>query len=266
LLLAAFAGNILWAPSRLLESWLVTVALIAASLAFLGLASGRWEATFIDNRNRMSLSKLQVILWTMAIFSALLSASCFNTGNQGDVSKVMGIAVDPKLWGLLGIALTTAIGTPLALSPKASRVASDAELADTQQNLHALTDVSPQNIQNDGHILIKTDQADARWSDLVRGDDVGNGDTIDFSKVQQLYFTLLTLLIFGLAVAKQFIASSDIAAKLAMHQAVLGADKQPVTAIISELPVPDAGFLGLLAVSGASYLVYKGMSHSKDGP
>jgi hypothetical protein len=248
LLLVCFAGNIHFAPTSPLDTWLVTLVVITVSLALFGLACGRWEATFIDNRNRMSLSKLQVILWTIAIFSALLSASCFNAGGQGDMAAIMGITIDPKLWGLLGIAVTTAIGQPLALSSKSYRVVSDPELDDTKQNLHAITGVPASNVQNDGHVLVKADQTDARWSDLIRGDDVGNADLIDFSKVQQLYFTLLTLLIFGLAVARELVAAAT------SHNA------------ITALPVPDAGFLGLLAASGAGYLVYKGMSHSKDGP
>jgi hypothetical protein len=237
-------------------------------LALVGLAGGRWEATFIDNRNRMSLSKLQVILWTVAILSAILSASCFNAGTLGDVSKIMGVAVDPQLWGLLGISITAAVGTPLILSGKGTRIVSHSELEDTQQNLKAMTGVPEQDIQSRGHILIKTNQADARWSDLIRGDDVGNGDTIDFSKVQQLYFTLLTLLIFGLAVAREFNAASEIARKLAAHQAVTDANGQSITtqAVISQLPVPDTGFLALLAASGAGYIFYKAMSHSQDGP
>jgi len=246
-LIAAFAGNMLFAANNLLGTWLITLVVIAVSLALLGLAAGRWEATFIDNRNRMSLSKLQVLLWTIAIFSSLLSASCFNYGVNGEISSIMGIAVDARLWGLLGISLSLAIGQPLALSGKGSRTASESELKDTKRNLQAITNVPATNIQNNGHVLTKADLADARWSDLVRGDDVGNADMIDFSKVQQLYFTLLTLLIFGLAVAGEF---TDSASK---------------NVAIKQLPVPDAGFLGLLAASGAGYLVYKGMSHSKDG-
>jgi hypothetical protein len=142
--------------------------------------------------------------------------------------------------------ITTAVGQPLALSAKSSRTASPSELNDTKNNLQSITDVPAVNVQADGHILIKATLGDARWSDLVRGDDVGNADMIDFSKVQQLYFTLLTLLIFGLAIAGDFTVS------VSKH------------AVITQLPAPDAGFLGLLAASGAGYLVYKGMSHSKD--
>jgi hypothetical protein len=266
LLLAAFAMNVLWAPTNLFASWITTVALTSASVALIGLACGRWEATFIDNRNRMSLSKLQVILWTVVVLSSILSASCFNAADTGDISKIIGIAVDPTLWGLLGISVTTAVGAPLALSGKGDRTVFQPELDDTKKNLAAITGVPSDHLANDGHLLVKAHQSDARFSDLIRGDDVGNGDTIDFSKVQQLYFTLLTLLIFGLAVAKQFITSAEIAVKLAAHQAVFDANNQKIIhAVINQLPTPDPGFLGLLAASGAGYLFYKAMSHSKDG-
>jgi hypothetical protein len=134
LLLGAFAGNVVWAPIHLLGSWLLTIVVVAVSLALIGLSGGRWEATFIDNRNRISLSKLQVILWTVAIFSSIVSASCFNAGSLGDVSEILGVEIDPTLWGLLGISITSAIGTPLALSGKGSRTASEQELEDTKRN------------------------------------------------------------------------------------------------------------------------------------
>ena len=246
-LIAAFVVNIHFAPGNLVYTWLATLVVIAISLAFFGASSGRWEGTFIDNRNRMSLSKLQVILWTIVIFSALLTASCYNAGTQADPMTVMGIVVDPKLWGLLGISIATALGQPLALAPKTDRTPEPAELTDTQTNLAATTGVPAANITNNGHVLTKANQADARWSDLIHGDDVGNADMIDFSKVQQLYFTLLTLLIFGLTVVDEF------------NKAVTNNN-----ATISKLPVPDAGYLGLLAASGAGYLIYKGMSHTQD--
>jgi hypothetical protein len=116
----------------------------------------------------------------------------------------------------------------------------------TTDNLAATTGVAAGNISSNGHVLTKTNLADARWSDLIHGDDVGNADNIDFSKVQQLYFTLLTLLIFGIAVADEFKAAAKAGTAIA------------------KLPVPDAGYLGLLAASGAGYLVYKAMSHSQD--
>ncbi len=257
--------NVVWAPTQLLAIWPITLVIVCVSLALIGLSGGRWESTFIDNRNRMSLSKLQVVLWTVAIFSSLIAASCFNAGRAGGASTITGVVVDPKLWALLGISISTAVGASLALSGKGSRAASQPELDDTKRNLQGQTGVAQNNITHVGHVLTKANLADARWSDLVRGDDVGNADMIDFSKVQQLYFTLLTLLIFGLAVTKQFASSAETALRLATHETVLDADKHPITqAVITQLPVPDTGFLGLLAVSGAGYLVYKGMSHSQD--
>jgi hypothetical protein len=246
LLAATFAVNVAWAGHMLMVIWLLTLAAVAVSIALFGVAGGRWEATFIDNRNRISLSKFQTMLWTAIIFSALLSASCFNASLGDATSAIIGIVVDPKLWALLGISMTTGVGAPLVLSAKTGRVPSPAELNDTRTNLNAFTGVASQNIGADGHVLVKSDRLDARWSDVVQGDDVGNADTMDFSKVQQLYFTLLTMLIFLLAAGRMF---GDAAKS---HTA------------ITQLPVPDAGFLGLLAVSGAGYLAYKGISHSKD--
>jgi hypothetical protein len=250
-LLAAFAINIVWAPTDLYRIWLVTLAAVCVSLALIGLAGGRWESTFIDNRNRMSLSKLQVVLWTIVVFASLVSASCFNIEHAADPSNITAVVVDPKIWALLGISLTTAVGAPIALSAKGSRTALPAELDETKENLLAQTGVAVTDIGNRGHVLTKVELKDARWSDLIRGDDVGNADLIDFSKVQQLYFTLLTLLIFAFGVAKEFSAQTD-----------LHADPH---AVIPQLPTPDSGMLALLAVSGAGYLVYKGMSHSEDG-
>jgi hypothetical protein len=246
LLAVTFAINVRWAEDMLLTIWLITNAAVALSIALFSHTGGRWEGAFIDNRNRISLSKLQAILWTVIIFSALMSASCFNASLPNGSSSIASIVVDPKLWALLGISMTTGVGTPLVLSGKTKQTPSPQELADTRTNLKALTGVSPANIGADGHVLVKADQMDARWSDIIRGDDVGNADTMDFSKIQQLYFTLLTVLIFLLAIAKTF-------GNAAANHSIIG-----------QLPVPDAGFLGLLAVSGAGYLAYKGLSHSKD--
>jgi hypothetical protein len=84
---------------------------------------------------------------------ALQQAEAGRAANQADMWVIMGIAVDPKLRGLLGISLTPAAGLVLALSSKSSRVASGAELSETRENLSRLTGVPPSNIQNEGHVL-----------------------------------------------------------------------------------------------------------------
>ena len=315
-LVVAASWNIWMAPQFPLAAWIVTLFLTAFSIGLIGRLGGRWASVFIDNRNVMSLSKLQVLAWTAVIFSALLTASAFNAGvksataqipsNQsGSTSSsspaaasasvplaapmaslsatgapaataaapaataaapaaapapstpppavptgsqpfqtVVGIVIDPKIWLLLGISLTAGIATPLVLVPKLDNAAAEDEVAATAAKLCADTGLPPQAITNQGHVLQKTSPAYARWSDLILGDEVGNGAVIDFSKVQQIYFTFLTIFVYSLALATLF--SSGV--------------HNPIT----QLPAPNDGFVTLLAVSHAGSLLYKSTPHSTD--
>jgi hypothetical protein len=55
-----------------------------------------------------------------------------------------------------------------------------------------------------------------------------------------------------------FFVYSWTAMKLVAHLAVRDTNGEPIThAVITQLPAPDPGFLGLLAASGAGYLFYK---------
>jgi hypothetical protein len=65
-------------------------AFVAIAVLMLGFATvsgrgvtGLWRGAMIDDRNRISLSRLQLILWTMVTLGAFLTGVLTNIGNVG---------------------------------------------------------------------------------------------------------------------------------------------------------------------------------------
>jgi hypothetical protein len=98
-------------------SWVGSMALLAAFEAIAGQGvTGDWRGALIDERNMMSLSRLQMALWTIIILSAFLTAAMLNM-RKGQVDP-LAIALPAGIWILLGISATSLIGSPLILSTK----------------------------------------------------------------------------------------------------------------------------------------------------
>ena len=72
------------------------MALLAIDLMVVGcLINGRPAGAFIDNRNRLSLSKMQAAAWTVIVLAAFATAAAFNTaGPNVDFTAVGGLAPD----------------------------------------------------------------------------------------------------------------------------------------------------------------------------
>ena len=75
--IVAFGGILMnWAivSKRPDLAWLVSLVTIGASIAYCGsYCVGTWKGIFIDRRNVMSPSRLQMTCWTVVVTSALLS-------------------------------------------------------------------------------------------------------------------------------------------------------------------------------------------------
>ena len=70
--------------------WLLTLAGSVAAVVTIGITvSGRISGLFIDNRNMMSLSKLQMVIWTLVVLPALITAAAANVGAP-DAAGAMG--------------------------------------------------------------------------------------------------------------------------------------------------------------------------------
>jgi hypothetical protein len=237
------------------DDWLIwiypvnAVLMIVALLAIGAKLHGRPAGLIIDNRNRVSLSKLQMLLWTIVVVSALVAAAAYNVRN-GIVgvgpSKIplgpLEIVIPSELLFAMGIAATSFIATPTVLSLKAKETP-------TQANVDAAAANAPgMDLLHSGKVFGRADLNDAKWSDIFMGDEVGNAATPDLSKIQQFAITLLLVGIYSAQLVRLF-----------------GQVHVPGGAsftFFNSLPVLGDRFVVLMGISHASYLVYKAAPHT----
>lgn len=187
---------------------LIVLLLLAAVIA-IGLASekGRFDGILIDRYNRITLANFQILLWTLLVVSALAATLMTNLMSGKNNLDVLDIAVPPELWLAMGISGGTYAGSKVI----------KLKIPDTT-------------------IERKCSSDDARWIDMLTSD-VGAGDSsIDISKVQMLFFTMILVAGYAATVANSLINA---------------------TGSINELPKLNNTFITLLLISNGTYLVRK---------
>lgn len=243
-------------------TWLLTLILLFVMLILIGLIlKESWDGIFIDQRNKISLSRMQLVFWTVLIVASLLTAALSNVILGADAP--LEIKIPEAVWALLGLgsftfvasnsilaqkqrqvgATTTTVSEANArkvatagTAPSAPKTAAEAtieRLSVIDANLKA-SDGLTQDLRAVGSVIFKGSPMDARWMDIFRGDEA-DSDYVDMSKVQQFSFTALLLFIYAASVFKALAAPG------------------PLTA----LPAIDGGFVALLGLSHAAYLGYK---------
>lgn len=226
------------------ETWAITLVLFGAMLAIAGLGvKGRFDGVFIDKDNRISLSRFQLVAWTLLLVSALFTAGLSNAMPPiaPDAPPPLDIKIPPQIWALLGLGAFTAVAAPAIEDGKRGgpgrSLMGDSGLQ-TQREAVGLALQVDQKLAApavfDGRVLTKVNSADARWIDLIMGDYEG-AFYVDVSKVQKLAFTVILVIIYG--------------AGLWGHMAGV--------APIKDFPAVSAGFLALLGISHAAYLADK---------
>lgn len=221
-------------------AWTLTLLLMAAFVLVAGRAvTGFWFGALIDNRNCISLSRLQMILWTVLVLSAYLCASLYNVGlEQGDP---LAIAIPAQVWILLGISTTSLVGSPLIKGEKRRKAAETKQTNATTAEYEKLHGVKP---TADGVMMRKPDPSHACWGDVFQGEETGNGARLDLSKIQMFFFTVILVMAYGAAVAEMF----------------YGAGGAPISAF----PGLDESATILLGISHAGYLAHKAVPHSRE--
>jgi hypothetical protein len=221
------------------------------------------QGILIDRRNMISLSKLQIISWTLLVVSGfiMIAASKMAYG----IPDPLNIDIPEALWAVMGISTVSFIGSPIL---KGNNMKPSNGINDNEKNKLAL---------KDGQVVAGTEVVNenaqkASFSDLFRGEEVGNFKLPDLGKIQMFLFTLMTWAAYALFIYELIIkipenapAVLDLHAKLlsvasneTLHQQIqMQLDDQ----IYNNFSFPDlsGGMTGLLAISNAGYLAFKAL-------
>lgn len=222
--------NTIWLGQHGERAFLLTLALNALVVSIIGAATtGFAYGILIDNRNRVSLSRFQVLLWTILVFSAVVTAAAINI--QLGRADALELAIPGQLLAAIGISTISAVATPAILATKSDKVSPAAAVDETAQRLG----VSPDKIKAVGQLFSRVDAADAALADMFRGEEVGDAATADIGKIQQFIVTMLLVAVYGAAAFSVFAKMSGI----------------------SGLPPLSDNFVWLFGISHAGYLTSK---------
>lgn len=224
-------------------AWILVLVAAFAVLNGHGITGALW-GVIIDSRNKMSLSRLQMLVWTLIVISGLAAAILWNVQRS---DSPMDITIPSGLWVLLGISTASAVGAPAVLSSKDQKQADPAQLDKTSGKLKEQVDVTPDK-EHTGIVVRNKDIGDARFSDLLKGDEVGNAYSLDLGKLQMFFFTFILAAGYGAAI-------------YAMLQKAMSANSG-----IDALPPVQEGMNVLLGISQTGYLAVKATTSSKEKP
>jgi hypothetical protein len=201
--------------------WIVVMAVLVILCAFAGyLVNGGIDGILIDDRNRISLSRFQWVVWVIIVGGGYFTIAIWDVANTGNLPKL-----DEQTLILLGIVSGSAVLSTLLVNKKKA-----------QTNMPpapvALNDAPGQAGAADANASV----AEASWSDLFMGDDAANRYVVDISRLQKLIFTVILALTY-----------------LSWLWVIFSKDK-PVPLEMPHIG-PDSNFNWLL---GISHLAYQG--------
>jgi hypothetical protein len=232
---AFFVWMAVWLPFGVYSSWIIAMLALAAFTLVVGRGlTGVWKGAFVDDRLRMSLSRLQMLTWTIVIVAALGTMAIARA--QTDPVTAMDIAVPPTVWALLGISMTSLIGSPLIKNAKKSSPA--AETPDRESARGAARAARADRIELEGQVVKNTSIDDATFADLFMGEYVDTFAMLDIAKIQMFFFTVLLVLAYAIAVGRTLRTDPSLAS----------------------LPDVGEGMLPILGISHAGYLLSKAVT------
>jgi hypothetical protein len=250
---------------KALIAWILDFLLILVILALIGRGIDGTKPSFwrvlVDSRNRISLSRFQIVLWTVVIVSAfwtiVLARVSDSIQNPGGYQCANGsqacaapcdVTLPPLLWALMGISLSSTVASGVILENKARRT--EAEAPKSVPTWAALTDAEKireswwpegtagKEFTNRGAVAIRNDDQSPSFLDMFKGDNTGDLSYVDFGKVQSFFFTVVAVVTYA---------------------AALGAEMVGTTAIstLVQFPPLSEGLVIILGISHAGYLAGK---------
>lgn len=237
-LIVFFVVLAIFKPLTAYVSWIVVMISMAAFTLLVGHGiTGVWKGALVDERLRMSLSRLQLLLWTILVVSAFATIAVMRLNS--DAVSALNIEVPQPIWALLGISVTSLIGSPLIKNTQKDAPHLPHE---TVSNLAKAQGANADTITAAGNVVKNRDIKQANISDIFMGEYVTNFAVLDLGKVQLFFFTMLLVIAYGAAIGS-----------------LLQTDPLPAS-----LPNVGAGMLPLLGISHTGYLASKVVTAPSD--
>ncbi|MFS8049195.1 hypothetical protein [Rhizobium sp. BR 314] len=242
-------------------SILVPFLLLAAGVTGLTLALGLGTkqhivGVWIDERNRVSLARAQVTLWTIVALAGYAAFALFNIGFADIVAtNLENVAVFPKIPASVAIALGIAGASPMIsalILPTKDRAGGLALATGDSDNMRSRG--MPFFGATSEGLDKRTSPASASIADIFMGEEKADVDTVDVSRLQNVVITVVLVFGFFSILVEQ---ASTISATT-----ILGA----TSPVFGSLPDLGATFASLLFVSHATYLVAKAHDSSDRTP
>jgi hypothetical protein len=214
---------------------------IAACMVLLVLAlgrciNGRAFGVLVNEHNKMSISRLQLVLWTLIVLSAFIAVALKRiVAGPVNIADPLAIAMPWQLWALMGISTASLIGTPLISASKSKK--KPAGDVSTREGVGAPPAASF------GTIYVRPENEEPGFGDLFRGDEVSNHESIDIAKLQMFFFTLVCALTYVIALWSWM-----------SHREA---------AVLTNFPALADGLIALLGISHTGYLSSKGIDHTE---
>jgi hypothetical protein len=200
LLIVGIVGALGLAGSKVPElrppNFVVTMALMVVSMGIIahGIV-GNPYGSLIDERNKMSLSRLQMILWTIVVLSGFLTAA-----SSYDNSKV---AIPQEIWALMGISAASMVGAQAVRSTQTGPLVKADQVTNPTGQVEMLKEeldrqnLPPHKVAFTGKIVIWRWLDDARLADLFQGDQIANAARLDLGKLQLFFFTVVLVFVYA---------------------------------------------------------------------
>lgn len=221
-------------------NFVAILALMVLMVVLIGFAiTGRPLGVFVSEQNVMSLSRFQMVAWTVVVLSAYLAYVLGRMrAGTGAYQDPLAVAIDWRLWALMGISTTSLVGTSVILTTKKDKDPKAEAVDKVAAKLGEAKDIIDAN--RHGLLYVNDRQSDARFTDMFQGDEIGNTAHIDMAKVQMFYFTIISVAAFAFIVATTLPAGD-----------------------LSQLPQLPDGLVALLGISHAGYLGAKGVTKTQ---
>jgi hypothetical protein len=240
-------------------AWIINLVLLLGVVICISLWAGA-EGTkggalaILADKNRMSLSRFQIVLWTVIVLSAFwtiaIARAADSMNPQNAAAYVCEVDEEPcapadlqlpaELWALMGISLTSAVASPLIKESKKQRTKGEPEYT-LEPDVEA--SLASDDYTAVGAVVEGTDDRDPKLSDLFMGEDVGNVKFVDMARVQNFFFTIVAVVVYGGVLWAAMAGAKSISA-------------------LFQFPDLSPGLVAILGISHAGYLVNKNTSVS----